>query len=35
MATTCGVLTRPGYPFAPQLTRTGCLQPLFMYFHVV
>jgi hypothetical protein len=34
MATTCGVLTRPGYRFALELTRTGCFQIRFMLFHV-
>lgn len=34
MATTCGVLTRPGYRFAHELTRSGCLQVCFMYFYV-
>lgn len=30
MATTCGVLTQTGYPFAPEPAHTGCLQILFM-----
>ncbi len=34
MATTCGVLTRPGYRIAPGLMRTGCFRMFFINFHI-